>query len=153
MNCEINKQHHHQNFNLSAWEFLMKLLAHSQGKVEHKFNYADAIFLIFNNTENFSEQREKTWSQLYVEETSTWLARRKACSSIEKIIFDIHRMLFSKLFTTFSFPGFLRMISSKISIKKLLSKSIILCKKEIFWEFYSHLVWSLNCITSNRDKF
>lgn len=42
----------------------MKLLAHSQGKVEHKFNYADAIFLIFNKRENFPEKREKTSSLL-----------------------------------------------------------------------------------------
>lgn len=45
----------------------MKLLAHSQGKVEHKFNYADAIFLIFNNTENFSEKvRERRNLKLLV---------------------------------------------------------------------------------------
>ena len=36
----------------------MKLHAHSEGKVEHKFNYADAIFLIFNNTEKLLQERE-----------------------------------------------------------------------------------------------
>lgn len=44
----------------------MKLLAHSQGKVEHKFNYADAIFLIFNNTENFSKWSERENLKLLV---------------------------------------------------------------------------------------